>query len=544
MYREYINLIKDFFNYIKIAKKQYTIYIIGYLLNSSFKIFIILLTAFALNNFETLDINMVIKLLTVGGAAIVCYVFSSKYISKKLSVLNQSIIVDIQQNILNKYKKASLRESEKMNSGEFLTLFSSDVENVANFFTSTFISILNGMVQYIIVIIYGIFVSYQLTILVVILSVFAFLLPKFFKKVIVDKSIIVKESEEKNKDFMLGILNLLSVIIANNKSKFIKNKLQIKQSELIVKRIDYVKNTSLMHSISVTLGLFTTIFWIAFGLILINYNYIMVGTLFAFMNLSDFINWPFMALPFYSSKLFDHHASLLRLREMNRLENAVYNSYDTNKKDEIVASNIYFSYNDKDIIIKDFSIKIKPNQKYIIVGESGKGKSTLFKLLMGVYRPDKGEVTLLNSTIGEGISCKISYVPQTPSLFSDTIAYNILLKNIETEEDYQTLVEVAKKVKIYDFIMKLEDEFDTVIGDGNVVKLSAGQLQRIALARAIVKKSDIIFMDEMSSALDRKTEADILELIESLSQSVVIISHRDEVINRFKNHNLIDINNL
>ena len=172
---------------------------------------------------------------------------------------------------------------------------------------------------------------------------------------------------------------------------------------------------------------------------------------------------------------------------------------------------------------------MKKGNTYASVGKSGAGKSTLINLMLRFYEPDKGKIIIDDADYLD-ISLKsirklISIVPQDSFLFNDTIKNNIMFGKIGAKEE--EIINAAKKANAYDFIKKLPDTFDTIIGERGV-KLSGGQCQRISIARAILKDSPIIIFDEATASLDSESEEKVHNAINNLieNKTVIIIAHR------------------
>jgi ATP-binding cassette subfamily B protein len=186
-------------------------------------------------------------------------------------------------------------------------------------------------------------------------------------------------------------------------------------------------------------------------------------------------------------------------------------------------------------VFEDFNLTIEPNQKLGIIGPSGAGKSTLINLLLRFFDVDSGEILIDGYNIKNDITQKslrenISYIPQDPVLFHRTIRENIIYGKLDATEE--ELIEATKMACCYDFIMNLENGFDTIVGERGV-KLSGGQRQRIAIARAILKNSKILILDEATSALDSITEKEIQKALENLmkNKTVIAIAHRLSTLN-------------
>ena len=226
------------------------------------------------------------------------------------------------------------------------------------------------------------------------------------------------------------------------------------------------------------------------------------------------------------------------LKEVNDIESAeeisVLSAVENMESNEVEFKNVSFSYGNGEVI-KGISTVIKPNSLTAIVGRSGSGKTTFCKLIPRFYDVSAGEILIGGAKITniptEELMEKISIVFQNVYLFEDTILNNIRFAKPDASDS--EVIEAAKKARCYDFIMSLSDGFDTMVGEsGNT--LSGGEKQRIAIARAVLKDSPIIILDEFTSAIDFENEYHILKAIDNLveNKTVIIIAHRLETIRK------------
>lgn len=198
---------------------------------------------------------------------------------------------------------------------------------------------------------------------------------------------------------------------------------------------------------------------------------------------------------------------------------------------EIKFDNVSFHYNKENgsFSIKDLNLSIVAGKTTAIVGLSGAGKSTVCDLIMGLMKPDNGQILIDETQLkGENISSwrnQIGYVAQDTFLFNDTVRNNLLFAEEEAKE--KDIWNTLKSASADEFVSKLPDGLDTLIGDRGV-RLSGGEKQRLALARALLKKPALLIMDEATSNLDSKNEKNILNSIENLQGniSILMIAHR------------------
>lgn len=191
--------------------------------------------------------------------------------------------------------------------------------------------------------------------------------------------------------------------------------------------------------------------------------------------------------------------------------------------------NVTFTYANGHKVIDNMNFKIKANSTVAFVGKSGSGKTTVFNLLCKMYNIDYGNITIdgidINELDKDSIRGNITIISQNPYIFNLSIRDNLrLVKENLTEEE---MIEACKTACLEDFIKSLPDGYDTIIGEGGI-NLSGGERQRLAIARALVQKTEIILFDEATSALDNETQANIKKAIDNMKNeyTILIIAHR------------------
>ena len=254
-----------------------------------------------------------------------------------------------------------------------------------------------------------------------------------------------------------------------------------------------------------------------------------------FLTLFNKIQAPILALATTVPQVISILASAGRVIELQNLPlEPKEDSHLTPEKVGIKVDSLTFGYNEENIF-QNTGINIKPGEFIAIVGESGIGKTTLIRLMMSFINSPNGLIEFYNSK-GEtepsngGSREFISYVPQGNTLFSGTIAENVRMGNQNASD--QEIIEALKASSAYNFVKKLPDGIETKIGERGH-GLSEGQAQRIALARALVRKAPFLVLDEATSSLDEKTELAVLENIRKLQPvpTCILITHRRSVLN-------------
>lgn len=272
---------------------------------------------------------------------------------------------------------------------------------------------------------------------------------------------------------------------------------------------------------------FGYVFAILFGAYRLNQGTLVFGSLVAIIQLVQNIQSPFSGLSTLVVKYHQWGTSLERIVVLSTLpvESKTQVSVQSFKKIEV--KNVSFRY-DSNWVLERLSFDIKPNELVWIKGESGNGKTTLIKLLLGLYTPTEGTLTLkledANYTLSESTRSFFSYVPQSQFMMSQSI-----LENLTLGQDYpiDTVIQVCQTACIYHDILETSNGFQTPLKEMGA-GLSIGQLARLSLARALLKDAPILLLDELTAALDSETEQKVLSNLKGLKQKTIIfISHRD-----------------
>lgn len=257
------------------------------------------------------------------------------------------------------------------------------------------------------------------------------------------------------------------------------------------------------------------------------------GNITEFVIYVNMLTWPVTAIGWIASIIQQAAASQKRLNEFLNTQPTVSNPGGvlTTLKGDIKFDNVSFTYPDTGIrALENVDFHLHPGEKLAIIGRTGSGKSTIADLLVRMYDVSEGHIFIDQKDIQQinlhHLRRKVGYVPQDMFLFSDTIAENIAFGC--QEEVSRPLVEsMAKSASVYEDIMDFPEGFDTAVGERGVT-LSGGQKQRISIARALIKKPDLLILDDCLSAVDTKTEKEILGYFEKelANKTAIIITHR------------------
>ena len=236
----------------------------------------------------------------------------------------------------------------------------------------------------------------------------------------------------------------------------------------------------------------------------------------------------------------------IKLRKKVSIETSK-NQINLNFKKHIQLKNIHFSYNKKNKILDGINLSLKKNELTCLIGESGSGKSTLVDIISGILIPDSGNISIdnkikINQKNINSWKNMIGYMPQSSNLLDMSIKDNITLGNYKNNKfDNFNLKKAIRDAELLPLIKKLNRGINTAVGDKGI-KISGGEMQRVALARTLYSNSEIIILDEATSSLDVNTENKILKTLKKLkNKTILFITHRT---NNLKNFNKIyKINN-
>lgn len=286
-------------------------------------------------------------------------------------------------------------------------------------------------------------------------------------------------------------------------------------------------------SMTLLIGLSTLLTIMIGGLYYINgHQSIGIDTIVEFIIYINMLTFPVSAIGWTASMIQRAAASQKRLNEFLDTKPDIVNAATI--KDEIISvdiifDNVNFIYPHTNIqALRNFSLRIKQGEKIAIIGKTGSGKSSVAQLLLRMYEPSSGEIRMNNHLLKSfdlyALREQISYVPQEVFLFSESIENNIRFGSNAEKADVK---DAAIKASIDDEIMSFNEGYSTLVGERGVT-LSGGQKQRIAIARALIKDSKLLILDDCLSAVDAKTESNIIGHLQVYlkNKTAIIITHR------------------
>ena len=459
---------------------------------------------------------------------------------KQVSKVTLKVSIDIQKKLSNHLLFSDLDMIKKISSGNHISRIMNDVNLIRDSVERSLNNLIRDLITIIFLIVYLIWLDWVLA--VVVLSIY----PLALKPIIsIGKkqrfyALSLQEKMESLTSFLSEIFRNISMIKSYSLEKLEKNRINKSLDSLFLSLFDIVKGRAKVLPLLEVLGGIAAAFVILIASYRINSGFMTIGSVIGFVTALLMLAQPARALGTFNTILQEGLSALQRiykqLNEMPKIERI------SNVKKELKIPNnptiefkdVSFFYEKNKIILDKISFKTKKSKMHII-GESGTGKSTIFNLISRFIDPKKGNIFINDVNIKDvslfSLRQNISLVSQETMIYNDTFHNNISLGKLNATK--REIIKAAKLANIHDFIISQENGYDTVIGEAGS-NLSGGQKQRISIARAFLKNSKILLLDEVTSALDSKTSKNILKSINQLSKNktCIYISHDDYEINK------------
>ena len=418
-------------------------------------------------------------------------------------------------------------------SGDITNRLEEDVRVVSECLSNSLPALLSATVQFIAAFCFLMALNNTLAWSVVGIMPLAIILSKiFFRKLrrltrdIRDTDSLVQSHLQEN----LQHATLIQTLEQEGRASSGLDRLQSGLYDSVMRRTRFTIVSRTVISLAFAAGYATAFLWGVNGLLA---GAVTFGTMTAFLQLVGQIQRPVLELSSYIPSAIHAAASADRLMEIEDDEScAASEPVHLGSPAGIRMEHVSFAYPDGTRkVIDDFSHDFLPGSRTAIVGETGAGKSTLIRLILALLRPQSGSIVIYgprsSAEASAATRCNLTYVPQGNSLLSGTVRDNLLLGDPEADE---ARMKEALRIAAADFVFQLPDGLDTPCSE-NGGGLSEGQAQRIAIARALLRRGSILLLDEFSSSLDPETEKRLLENLSSAlpGRTMIFITHRRKI---------------
>ena len=480
--------------------------------------------------------------------------FSAKGISlyfAKLLMINVSEEIKkiLQTDMLKSFIKADTEIIESKHSGKYISNLNFDVNQITRMLAEAFLSIFKDGLTLIGLLCVMFLQNWKLSLIAIIMIPLASITAKILGK---RMSKISTQAQEKSGDLNRYLIDLFKnhKIIKifqrenyeENRSESFVNDLKEKSAKISAV---YIRSAPVMEILT---GIMIAILIFYSGKLIIN-GELAINNFFSFLAAMMLAYQPVKTLTKVNIAIAQGFAAAERILPIIDINNEINLNEDKNKlnisEGNIIFDNINFTYksNLANKVLQNISAEFTGGKMTALVGHSGSGKSTLLNMIPRIYAPTSGNIRLDDQDISKfnlsSLRSQISIVDQNTTLFDDTVLNNI--KYARPEASNEEVLEAAKQSMCKEFIDNLENGFETMIGE-NGVKLSGGEKQRLSIARAFLKKSKIILLDEATSSLDSETEEKIQKALSQLilNKTTIVIAHRLSTILNSDNIYVVD----
>ena len=460
----------------------------------------------------------------------------SLYLAKILMVqISEEVKKMLQTDMLRSFINADTQIIESKHTGKYISNLSFDVDQITRMLAEAFLSIFKDGLTLIGLLAVMFFQNWKLSLIAIIMIPLATIIARKLGK---RMGKVATEAQEKS-----GHLNRYFVDLFKN-HKIIKifqrENYENKRSEDYVNALKdksikirsvYLRSTPIMEVLT---GFMIALLIFYSGQLIINEE-LNINNFFSFLAAMMLAYQPVKSLTKVNIAISQGLSAAKRILPIIDIKNEIEKNDNSDEisltNGTIVFENIDFHYysNPENQVLKNVSLKINGGKMTALVGHSGSGKSTLLNMIPRIYNPSSGSIKIDNQDLSKfnlsSIRQQISIVDQNTTLFDDTVYNNI--KYAQPDASKEEIFKSARLSMSEEFINNLENGFQTKIGE-NGVKLSGGEKQRLSIARAFLKKSKIILLDEATSSLDSATEEKIQQAIEELiyNKTTIVIAHR------------------
>lgn len=529
--KETIKNLKFTWKYAKYEKSRIIKFILCNIVGIIISVIIPILSSYIIisltqNNFYQIILIALVIFIVENFRSIIAYL--NKYYSH---VIYRKTFVRIQVDLGSQILRLENKTLDSKSSGLFIQRLTNDTSRLADVFNTIILNLSNIITDI------GIFVAIFIINKIVFLYIFVMTIVLYF----VERTRVKKYNEndknyrkvqEKTAGFVGEIVRgSRDIKMLNAETSFI-NELKKKIIDLNANRYEMQKTDRIYRLFRGFVMDLTELLLICLLVLLMMYNSLTVASALIIHNYSQKVNAIVSYLGSLLESMKDFNLSSSRIFEIiysDKYEKETFGEKNIGKaKGDFEFKNVTFGYNKKKVL-KDLSFKINANETVGFVGKSGAGKTTIFNLLCKMYKVDSGEITIdgvnINELDKESVRGNMTIISQTPYIFNLSIKENLRL--VKSDLTKKEMIDACKLACLHDFIMTLPNKYDTIVGEGGIT-LSGGQKQRLAIARALIQKTEIILFDEATSALDNETQANIQKAIENMKNdyTILIIAHR------------------
>ena len=464
----------------------------------------------------------------------------SLYIAKVIMIgVSEEVRKDVQVNMLNNLIDADTKLIDNKHSGKFISNLTNDVAHLTNLISTAILNVFKDSLTLIGLLSVMFYQNWELSLIAIIMIPLAYLAARSLGKRITKVSFEQMEWAGVLSSYLIEVFKNHKLIKIFQKEMYEKNRASVFLNNVKEKTkkmaIVFVRASPIMETMT---GIVIAILIYYAGRLIMK-DQIDISNFFSFLAAMMLAYQPVRSLATLNIVINNGLVSAKRILpiidEKSKLKKNIDDkNLDLNKGD-IKFKNIEFSYDNisdeitKKTTLKKINLEMQGGKMTALVGYSGSGKSTILNLIPRIYDAESGDITIDNQSIYKtklvSLRENISFVSQDTNLFDDTIKNNIAYADMDATDD--EIYNAAKLSFASEFIEKLKDRYDTKIGE-NGIRLSGGEKQRLSIARAILKKSKIILLDEATSSLDAETEDKIQKAINYLTKNrtTIVIAHR------------------
>jgi len=455
--------------------------------------------------------------------------FLDNYYNEKVA---QNVANDLRRKMYHHLQHLSLSYYDSHQTGNLLSTLTGDVSTIQDFASTTLLGILVDILTILGMIGIMFYLDSDFTLVALAVTPFLLLFVSYFKKAMKKATREVRKDQSNMLIVMQRGLESIRAVNAYGREDFEDDKLKKVSLETLNAAMKARRVKSAISPVVAIMVSVCTAFVLWRGADLVLQGVMTVGALTVFITYIGKFFSPVKDLAKMTSTIAQVTVALERIEAIMQTDAVIPQKIDAIQpgelKGNIVFEHVYFSYTPETQIIKDFNLDICCGQRIGICGPTGCGKSTIVSLIARFYDPVKGRILIDGTDISdftiEGLREQIGFVLQDTTLFYGSIRENIAYgKPDATEEE---IIQAAKLANATEFIAKLPYGLETLVGERGVT-LSGGQRQRIGIARAVVRNSPILILDEPTSSLDSESEKIVMEALENLmaGRTVIIIAH-------------------